>query len=136
MRDQAERRGAAAEQNEFVIEGEPADLLRTYGRTPVRRWRYEGVHGIRQADLTVGTMPDAGWFAYSPKLHVSHVFPDEASAVEAAQRAMDAYATRDEADPYGGKGPTGHQAGRWVETPPSLSPRITYGEKPGERDAP
>ncbi len=120
-----------------MTSGERTDLLRVYGRTPIRRWRYEGVHGIRQADLIVGTMPDStDWFAYSPKLHVSHVFPDETSAVAAAQRAMDAYAAWDEADPYGGKGPTGHQAGRWVEVPAAIGPRITYGERPGDRTEP
>lgn len=121
-----------------MSEGERVDLLRTFGRTSVRRWRYEGVHGIRQADLIVGTMPagDSRWFVYAPKLHVSHVFPDEATAQAAAEQAMTDYATWDEADPYGGKGPTGFQSGRWVEVPPAIGPRITYGKKPGERNKP
>ncbi len=120
-----------------MTSGERTDLLRVYGRTPIRRWRFDGVHGIRQAMVVAGTMPDGEtWFVDSHRLGLSHVFADGETALAAADVAMGRYAAEDDADRYGGAGPTGHATGRWVEVPPAIGPRITYGERPGDRTEP
>jgi hypothetical protein len=121
-----------------MIEGERVDLLRTFGRTAVRRWRYEKTHDIRIATMIVGRMPDGDprWFVDAHKLGLSHTYPDEATALDAAAEARDAYAGQQTLEPYGGKGPLMHEPGEWVEHPPSVSPRISYGKRPRERFEP
>lgn len=68
------------------MQGEPVDLLNTYGRTPIHKWRYGAVGTWREKNLTIGILPDGRW--YLNGLGKALAYDDEETARHEADELM------------------------------------------------
>jgi hypothetical protein len=67
-------------------QGEPVDLLNTYNKVRIHRWRTGAVGTWRETNVAIGVLPDGRWFldARNHKL----AFRDEEAAQDAARELM------------------------------------------------
>jgi hypothetical protein len=65
---------------------EPVDLLNIYGETSIHRWRTGIVGAWREATISIGVLPDGGW--YLDARNHSLAFANEDEAQDAAREVM------------------------------------------------
>lgn len=98
--------------------GEPADLLRVFGRRCVARWHYAADHQAHDQHAAMGWLPDGRWWADTslvPRGQGGRIFPvgDDASARAYCEAMMARHGPPE----------------RWREAWPELVPGVAPGQR-------